>query len=132
MPVYIWLYCIGWWFVQDAAKVRTHTNNIKSIYLLYILHLQLYTYTYNHTIYSHITYNISLYRTHITILTLYSLYFTLYYTLYLLHTLLHTIPTTHYNLTTYTTTQVYTFYLLKKHNYFGYNDTGKVNICVFY
>ncbi|KAJ1422197.1 P3A, P type ATPase [Ochromonadaceae sp. CCMP2298] len=41
MPVYIWLYCIGWWFVQDAAKV-------------------------------------------------------------------------------------FTFYLLKKHNYFGYNDTGKL------
>mmetsp|Transcript_29110 Transcript_29110/g.62712 ORF Transcript_29110/g.62712 Transcript_29110/m.62712 type:complete len:954 (+) Transcript_29110:166-3027(+) len=41
LPVYIWLYCIGWWFVQDAAKV-------------------------------------------------------------------------------------FTFYLLKKHNYFGYNDTGKL------
>mmetsp|Transcript_19959 Transcript_19959/g.33403 ORF Transcript_19959/g.33403 Transcript_19959/m.33403 type:complete len:906 (+) Transcript_19959:83-2800(+) len=23
LPVYIWLYCIGWWFVQDAAKVAT-------------------------------------------------------------------------------------------------------------
>ncbi|KAJ1431495.1 HAD-like domain-containing protein, partial [Ochromonadaceae sp. CCMP2298] len=23
LPVYIWLYCIGWWFVQDAAKVGT-------------------------------------------------------------------------------------------------------------
>ena len=21
--IYIWLYCIGWWFVQDAAKVFT-------------------------------------------------------------------------------------------------------------
>jgi H+-transporting ATPase len=23
-PVYIWLYCIGWWFIQDAAKVLTY------------------------------------------------------------------------------------------------------------
>jgi H+-transporting ATPase len=23
LPVYIWLYCIAWWFVQDAAKVGT-------------------------------------------------------------------------------------------------------------
>jgi H+-transporting ATPase len=21
LPVYIWLYCIGWWFIQDAAKI---------------------------------------------------------------------------------------------------------------
>jgi len=23
MALYVWLYCIGWWFVQDAAKVGT-------------------------------------------------------------------------------------------------------------
>ena len=35
MFVYIWLYCIGWWFVQDAAKVFTfhilHKHNLFDI-----------------------------------------------------------------------------------------------------